>query len=118
VYGHDVTWKEDSRAAADYELDFEEVVLRRTVLELYDGEFPTVKKLALELRNKINYRVCVSSVYKISKTTWFKYRKTNYGRKFLTAHQIEFLRRVYNLKISPDQHSLFYSDEIWVKQNQ
>jgi hypothetical protein len=41
--------------------DFEKDVLRRTIFGSYDsGEFLTANKLALELRDKINYRGSVS----------------------------------------------------------
>jgi hypothetical protein len=64
--------------------DFEKNVLRRTILGFYgSGEFPTEKKLALELRDKLNYSGSVLSMYKILKSIGFKYRNTNDGRKFL-----------------------------------
>jgi hypothetical protein len=57
--------------------DFEKDVLRRTIFGFCDsGEFPTAaKKLALELRDKINYKGSVSSMYKILQSIGFKYRK-------------------------------------------
>jgi transposase len=64
--------------------DFEKDVLRRTIFGFYDsGELATAKNLAFKLRNKINCRGSVSSMYKILKSTGFKYRKLNDGRKFL-----------------------------------
>jgi hypothetical protein len=46
------------------------------------------KKLALEVRDKINYSGSVSSMYKILKSNGFKYRKNNDGRKFLMERDI------------------------------
>jgi hypothetical protein len=72
-------------------------------------KFPTAKKLALELRYKINYRGCMSTMYKVLKNIRFKYRKTNNGSKFCmergdtVAARITFLRAVHNLRISGDQ---------------
>jgi hypothetical protein len=104
--------------------DFEKDVLRRTIFGFYDsGEFPTAKKLALELRDKINYRGSVSSMYKILKSIGFRYRKTNDGHKFLmergdiVAARIMFLRTVHNHRITGDMHPVFYLDETWVNQN-
>jgi hypothetical protein len=48
---------------------------------LFDqGEHLTMKKLALELRDKINYGCSVSVMYIILKIIGFKDRKTNDGR--------------------------------------
>jgi hypothetical protein len=44
-------------------------------VELFSDFIPRAKKLALELRDKINYRGSVTSMYKIFKSTGFKYRK-------------------------------------------
>jgi hypothetical protein len=104
--------------------NFEKDVLRRTIFGFYDGEeFPAEKKLALELRDKINYRGSVSSVYKILKSIGFKYRKISDGRKFLVergdivAARIKFLWTVHNLRITGDERPEFYFDETWVEQN-
>lgn len=81
------------------------------------------KKLAFELRDKINYRGSVSSLYNILRNIGFTYRKTNDGCKFLkergdiVAAQIKFLRTVHIFRISGDEHSAFYLNETWVNQN-
>jgi hypothetical protein len=104
--------------------DFEKDVLRRTIFGFCDsGEFPTAKKPSLELRDKINYKGSVSSMYKILQSIGFKYRKTNDGRKFLmkrgdiVAARNKFLRTVYNLRTAGDERPLFYLDETWENQN-
>jgi hypothetical protein len=98
--------------------DFEKDVLRRTIFGFYDsGEFSTAKKLAIELRDKINYRGSVSSIYKLLKSIGFKYRKTNDRRKFLVGRGdivdagIKFLRTVHNHRITGDERPVFYLDE-------
>jgi hypothetical protein len=48
-----------------------------------DVEFPAAEKLMLELRDKINYSISASSLYKILKSFGPKCRKTNGGHKFL-----------------------------------
>jgi hypothetical protein len=104
--------------------DCEKDVFRRTIFGFYDsGEFPTEKKLALQLRDKINYRSSVSSIYKILKSVGFKYRETNDGRKFLmerrdiVAARNNFLRTVHNLRQTGEERPVFYLDETWVNQN-
>jgi hypothetical protein len=105
--------------------DFEKDYLRRTIFIFCDkGEFPTAKKLVLELTDKINYSSSVESpLYNILKSTGFKYRETNDGHKFLTergdilAVRIKFLRTVHNLRIPGGERPVFYLDELWVNQN-
>jgi hypothetical protein len=65
----------------------------------------------------------VSSMYRILKSTGFKFRKTNYGSKFHTARGdivsplFKFLRAVHNFRISGDQNRESYSDETWGNRN-
>jgi hypothetical protein len=62
-------------------------------------------------------------VYKILESIEFKHRKTNDGHKFLMeggnimAAETVFLRTIYSLRISRDEHPVFYLDETWVNQN-
>jgi hypothetical protein len=52
-----------------------------------EGEFATAEKLALKLRDKINYNASVSSIYtyKLLESAAFECRKTSIGRKFRVA---------------------------------
>jgi hypothetical protein len=74
------------------------------------------------MRDKINYG-CVSSMYKILKSIWFKYRKNNDGRKFLmergdiVAARIKFFSTVHSHRIAGDERFVFYLYETWVNQN-
>lgn len=104
--------------------DFQKCVLRRTIFDLYDkGEFPTAKKLVSLMREKIEYKGSVSSMYVILKSLGFRYRRTNDGRKFLlersdiVATRLKFLRKVHNIRSSGDSRPIFYLDETWVNQN-
>jgi hypothetical protein len=102
--------------------DFEKDVLRRTIFGFYDnGEFPTSKKLALKLRDKINYRGSVTSVYKILKSIGFTEKPmmdVNFLWKEETLWLFEFeLSSVHNLRITGDERPVFYLDETWVNQN-
>ena len=104
--------------------DFEKCVLRRTIFDLYDkGEYPTAKKLVALMRDKIEYKGSVSSMYTILKSLGFKYRRTNDGRKFLlergdiVAARQKFLRTLHNLRRTGDTRPIFYLDETWVNQN-
>ena len=104
--------------------DFQKDVLRRTILQFYDdGQYPTAKKLTIAMREKINYKGSVSSMYGILKNLGFRYRKCNDGRKFLmergdiVAARIKFLRKMHNLRISQDDRPRIYLDETWVNQN-
>jgi hypothetical protein len=100
---------------------FEKDILCGNVPRIYDlGKFPTAKKLALQLGDKISYSSSISSsLYNILKRIGFKHRETNDGRKFLVERGdiVAVLRTVHNLRITGDERPVLYLDETRVNQN-
>ena len=63
--------------------EFDQRVLRRTVLEFYARrEIPTLHKIKEELTEKISYGGCIESLRKVLLKIGFKFAKVD-GRKFL-----------------------------------
>lgn len=101
--------------------DFDQCVLRRTVLELYERkEIPTVSKITEILREKISYKGSVESLRKVLLKIGFKFSKID-GRKFLMERsdvaltRTRFLRQMRQCKQSFENY--VYLDETWVNQN-
>ena len=101
--------------------DFDQDVLRRTVLGFYDRkELPTLLKIQQEMNDKNGFKGSLSSLRTVMLNIGFEFATVD-GRKFLmersdiAAARTTFLREMKEIKQS--SRTIVYLDETWVNQN-
>jgi transposase len=85
--------------------NFDKDVLCQTVYEFYYmGKYPTASKLRKIVEEKIGFSGSQSLILRLLRKMGFRYRKCNYGRKFLMERRdivlarMEFLRTIHNIR--------------------
>jgi len=115
--------KKRKRAApiADFFDNFNEGVLRRTVLSFYERkEIPTLDKIHEEMKNKLTYAGGRETLRKVLMKIGFRFASVD-GRRFLMERddvlsaRFKFLKEMKTF-ISSDR-TIVYLDETWVNQN-
>ena len=113
--------RQRTKPVEDFFDNFNEDVLRRTILNFYDRkEIPTLEKVHAEIKSNISYLGGRETLRKVMKKIGFRYADVN-GRKFLmersdvTSARYMFLREM-RAHIDSGKN-IVYLDETWINQN-
>ena len=92
--------------------------LRCTIYEMHDNrEYPTLKSFVRIMRDKIKYRISITSMRFILKNLSFRYKRTNDGSIYLLERGDVVVARLKFPRASGDSRPIIYLDETWVNQN-
>ena len=107
-----------AKPATDFFDNFNEDVLRRTVLRFYERkEIPTVEKIHAEIVNNLSYPGGRETLRKILKKIGFRYARVD-GRRFLMEHsdvtyaRSKFLREM--ARLSSNDKNIVYLHKTWM----
>ena len=113
--------RQRSKPIMDFFDDFNEGVLRRTVLQYYERkEIPTLDRIHEEMKNNLSYPGSREILRRVMKKIGFRFATVD-GRKFLMEKDdVQYARSKFlsemKKHLSTDKN-IVYLDETWVNQN-
>ena len=102
--------------------NFDVGVIRRLIHNLYrENISPSLKKILLQLKEKMNFPYGKTHLWRLLKKMGFGYEKQ--GRQRITSERPEiiawrerYLRRIRKIKEADPERAIVYTDETWLNQ--